>query len=82
MVKGKLMGSLGGFMGRSGLGRALAVGAVTYGGIKAFNYLDGDGSGASSYGAADQNAQYANLGHHFQSAAYGRDSKAPETTSV
>ena len=61
VVKGKLMGSLGGFMGRSGLGRALAVGAVTYGGIKAFNYLDGDGSGASSYGAADQNAQYANL---------------------
>ena len=80
VVQGKLMGSLGAFMGRSGLGRALAVGAVTYGGIKAFNYLDGDGSGASSYGAADQNAQYANLDTTSKVLHMG-DSKAPETTS-
>lgn len=80
VVQGKLMGSLGAFMGRSGLGRALAVGAVTYGGIKAFNYLDGDGSGASSYGAVDQNAQYANLDTTSKVLHMG-DSKAPETTS-
>ncbi len=80
VVKGKLMGSLGGFMGRSGLGRALAVGAVTYGGIKAFNYLDGDGSGASSYGAADQNAQYANLDTTSKVMHMG-DPNAPKSTS-
>lgn len=80
VVQGKLMGSLGAFMGRSGLGKALAVGAITYGGIKAFNYLDGDGSGASSYGAADQNAQYANLDTTSKVLHMG-DSKAPETTS-
>ena len=61
VVKGKLMGSLGGYMGRSGLGRALAVGAVAYGGLKAYNYLDGDGSGPSSYGAGDTNASYAGM---------------------
>lgn len=80
VVQGKLMGSLGAFMGRSGLGKALAVGAVTYGGIKAFNYLDGDGSGASSYGAADQNSRYANLDTTSKVMHMG-DPNAPQSTS-
>lgn len=80
VVQGKLMGSLGAFMGRSGLGKALAVGAVTYGGIKAFNYLDGDGSGSSSYGVVDQNASYANLDTTSKVMHMG-DPNAPETTS-
>ena len=55
------LGGLGNFLTSRGLGRAVTAGALTYGGIKAYNYLDGNGSGASSYGAADQNSQYANL---------------------
>lgn len=61
IVKGKVLGSLGSFMGKSGLGKALLIGGATYGGIKAYNYLDGDGSGPSSYGLNDRNAAYANL---------------------
>ena len=61
IVQGKVLGSLGSFMGKSGLGKALLIGGATYGGIKAYNYLDGDGSGPSSYGLNDKNAAYANL---------------------
>ena len=55
------LGGLGSFLTSRGLGRAVAVGALTYGGVKAYNFLNGEDSGVSSYGAADQNAQYANL---------------------
>lgn len=55
------LGGLGSFLTSRGLGRAVTAGALTYGGIKAYNYLNGEDSGVSSYGAADQNAQYANL---------------------
>jgi hypothetical protein len=34
------LGGLGSFLTSRGLGRAVAAGALTYGGIKAFNYLD------------------------------------------
>ena len=61
IVSKSLLGGMGSFIGRSGLGKALAVGALTYGGIKAYNYLDGDASGPSSYGFGDTNAANAGL---------------------
>lgn len=61
LISKSLLGGMGSFLGRAGIGKALAAGAITYGGIKAFNYLDGNATGASSYGANDQNSAYANL---------------------
>lgn len=74
------LGGLGSFLTSRGLGRAVAVGALTYGGIKTYNYLNGEDSGVSSYGAADQNAQYANLDTTSKVLNMG-DPNAPQSTS-